>query len=120
MSATLNYREYVTPSLSTYPWFSHYSSSTHHKRNLGTSSSMFPVFALSSAPPSCHRGREAGAAGVDEGVPDLASARSQIRLVVIGAKLGRGSDPACTVIEAVLPPSADQLLLMNRRGSCSS
>ena len=25
MLATLNYRKYVTPSLSTYPWFSHYS-----------------------------------------------------------------------------------------------
>ena len=40
---------------------------------------MFPGFALSSAPPSCHRGRGAAAAGVDEGVPDLAPVRDQIR-----------------------------------------
>ena len=52
---------------------------------------MFPGFSLLSAPPSCHHGRGAGAAGVDEGVPDLALARDQIRLVMIGAELGRGS-----------------------------
>ena len=40
---------------------------------------------------SCHRGRGASVAGVDEGVPDLALARDQIRSVVTGAKLGRGS-----------------------------
>ena len=80
MSATLNYKKYVTLSLSTY-----------HKRNLGTSSSMFPGFALSLEPPSYHHSRGAGAAGVDEGVPDLAPARDQIRSVVKGAELGRGS-----------------------------
>ena len=52
---------------------------------------MFPSFALSSSPPSYHRGRGAGAADVDEGVPDLALARDQIWSVVIGAKLDRGS-----------------------------
>ena len=52
---------------------------------------MFLGFALSSAPPSCHHGHGAGAAGVDEGVPDLASAKDQIRSVVIGVELGRGS-----------------------------
>jgi len=52
---------------------------------------MFPGFVLSLTPPSYHRGRGAGAAGVDKGVPDLALARDQIRSVVIGAELGRGS-----------------------------
>ena len=52
---------------------------------------MFPGFALSSAPPSCNHDRRVGAASIDEGVPDLASARDQIRSVVIGAELGRGS-----------------------------
>jgi len=51
---------------------------------------MFPGFALSSTPPSCHRGRGAGVAGVDEGVLDLAPARDQIWSIVIGADLGRG------------------------------
>jgi hypothetical protein len=32
----------------------------------------------------CHRGRGASAAGVDEGVQDLAPARDQIRSVMIG------------------------------------
>jgi len=91
MSATHNYRKYVTPSLSTYLWFSHYSR-THNKRNLGTSSSVFfPGYSLTSTPPSCHRGRRAGATGVDEGVPDLAPARVQIWSVMTGAVLGRGS-----------------------------
>ena len=52
---------------------------------------MFPSFALSLAPPSYHHGHGGGAAGVDEGVPDLALARDQIRSVVTGAELGRGS-----------------------------
>ena len=52
---------------------------------------MFPGFALSSALPSCHHDRRVGAAGVDEGVPDLAPARDKIWSVMIGAKLGRGS-----------------------------
>ena len=52
---------------------------------------MFLGFALLLAPPSCHHGRGAGAAGIDEGVPDLALASDQIRSVVIGAELGRGS-----------------------------
>ena len=47
-------------------------------------------------------------ANVDEGVPDPALARVQIRLVMIGAKLG-GLDLAYTIVEAVLPPSADLL-----------
>ena len=68
---------------------------------------MFPGFVLSSAPRSYHRGYGAGGASVDEGVPDLARARDQIRLVVTGAKLGRGPDPSYTVIEAVLSPSTD-------------
>ena len=52
---------------------------------------MFPGSALSSAPPSCNHDRRVGAASIDEGVPDLASARDQIWLVMIGAELGRGS-----------------------------
>ena len=52
---------------------------------------MFTSFALSSALSSYHRGHGAGAASIDEGVPDLALARDQIHSVVIGAKLGRGS-----------------------------
>ena len=52
---------------------------------------MFPGFALSLVPPSCHHGRGAGAVGIDERVPDLAPARDQIQSVVIGAELGRGS-----------------------------
>ena len=51
---------------------------------------MFPGFALSSAPPSCHHGRGAGAGDVDKGVLDLASARDHIRSVVTGVELGRG------------------------------
>jgi hypothetical protein len=56
--------------------------------------------------------------GVDGGVPDLAPARVQIRSVVAGAKVGF-LDPACTVVEVVLPPLAD-LLSMNQRGFGSS
>jgi hypothetical protein len=52
---------------------------------------VFPSFALLLAPSSCRRGHGAGAAGVDEWVPDLALARDQIRSVMIGAELGRGS-----------------------------
>jgi hypothetical protein len=51
---------------------------------------VFPSFALLSGPPSCHRGRGASAADIDEGVTDLAPARDQIRSVMIGAELGRG------------------------------
>ena len=51
-------------------------------------------------------------AGVDEGVPDLDSARDQIRSVVIGAELGRGSRSGLYhhqgIIKAVLLPSADR------------
>ena len=54
-------------------------------------------------------------AGVDEGVPDLASARVWIWLVMTNAEVG-DLDPAYTVVEVVLPPSAD-LLPMNQRGS---
>jgi hypothetical protein len=57
---------------------------------LGTSSFVFPGIALSSTPLSCHRDCGASAVGVDEGVPDLALVRDQIRSVIIGAKLGRG------------------------------
>jgi hypothetical protein len=52
---------------------------------------VFPGFTLSSAPQSYHRGHKTGAAGVDEGVSDMALARDQIRSVMIGAELGRGS-----------------------------
>jgi hypothetical protein len=53
---------------------------------------VFPGYALSSAPLSCHCGHGADAAGVDEGVLDLAPARDrQIRSVVIGAELDRRS-----------------------------
>ena len=52
---------------------------------------MYPSYALSLAHPSCHCGRGTGAASVDEGVPDLALARDQIRSIMIGPKLGRGS-----------------------------
>ena len=57
-------------------------------------------------------------ASVDEGVPDSASARVRIQLVVIGAKVG-DLDLAYTIVEVVLPSSAD-MLLTNRRGSGSS
>ena len=76
---------------------------------------MFHGFALLLAPPSCHRGRRVGAAGVDEGVPDLALARVQIWLVMIGVEVG-DLDLAYTIVEAGLSPSAD-LLSTNRRGS---
>ena len=69
------------------------------------------------AQPSCHRGRGTGATGVDKGVPNLASARVRIRLVMIGAEEG-DPDPTYTIIEAVLLPS-DDLVSMNRRGSGS-
>jgi hypothetical protein len=85
--------------------------------NLGTSSSAYPGYASSSAPPSCHRGHGTGAADVDEGVPDPALARVRIRLVLTGAEVG-DPDLAYTIVEAVLPPSAD-LLSTNRRGSSS-
>ena len=52
---------------------------------------MFPSFALSSAPLSCHHGRGNGAVGVDEGVPDLTPARDLIWSIMKGAELGRGS-----------------------------
>ena len=52
---------------------------------------MFPGFALLLALPSYHHDRGASAADVDKGVPDLALARDQIQLIVIGAELGRGS-----------------------------
>ena len=52
---------------------------------------MFSSFALSLAPPSCHRGCGAGATSINKGVLDLASARDQIWLVMIGAELGRVS-----------------------------
>ena len=54
-------------------------------------------------------------ADIDEGVPDPAPARVQIRLVMIGAKVG-DPDLAYTIVEVVLPPSAD-LLSTIRRGS---
>ena len=54
-------------------------------------------------------------ADIDEGVLDLALARVQIWLVMIGAKVG-DLDLAYTVVEAVLLPSAD-LLSPNQRGS---
>ena len=78
---------------------------------------MFHGFVLSSAPPSYHHDHGAGAVGVDEGVPDLALAKVWIQLVMRGAKVG-DLDPAYTIVEVVLPPSAD-LLSMNRRGSGS-
>ena len=90
MSATLNYRKYVTPSLSTYPWFSHYSRAHIIKGIWVPSSSMFSIYTLLLAPSSCHHAHGVRAANVDEGVPDLALARDQIWLVVIGAELGRG------------------------------
>ena len=52
---------------------------------------MFPGFALSLAPMSYHRDRGAGAARVDEAVPDLAPARDQIQSILTSAELGRGS-----------------------------
>ena len=51
---------------------------------------MFTGFALSSALPSYHRGRGAGATGVDKEVPDLTPTRDQIRSVKTSAELGRG------------------------------
>ena len=83
MSATLNYRKYVTPSLSTYPWINLYSKA-HIIKGIWV-----PL-------PSCPC---SDLAGVDEGVRDLAPARVQIRSVVAGAKVG-DLDLACTIIEA--------------------
>ena len=60
---------------------------------------MFPSFALSSSPPSYHRGRGAGAADVDEGVIDLALARVQIWSVIASAEV-EDPDLACTVVKA--------------------
>jgi len=54
-------------------------------------------------------------AGIDEGVPDLALARVQIWLVMIGAKVG-DSDQAYTVVEAVLPLSADRPVVDESKG----
>jgi hypothetical protein len=51
---------------------------------------VFPSFALLSARLSCHHSCRAGAADVDEGVPDLALAMDQIQPVMTGAELGRG------------------------------
>ena len=48
---------------------------------------------------SCHYGRRAGAVGINEGVTDLALTRVQIPLVVVGAEVG-DLDLACTIIEA--------------------
>ena len=90
MFATLNYRKYVNPSLSTYLWFNHYSRA-HIIKGIWVLLPLCLGFALSLASPSCHRGRGAGAAGVDEGVLDLSLSRDQIRSVMIGAELGRGS-----------------------------
>ena len=66
---------------------------------------------------SYHHGHGTGVAGVDEGVPDLTSARVRIQLVMTGAKVG-DLDLAYTIIEAILLPLAD-LLSMNQRGSGS-
>jgi len=63
---------------------------------------VFPGFALLSTPPSYQRGCRASAAGVDEGVTDLALARVQIRSVMEGAEVG-DLDLACTVVEARVP-----------------
>jgi len=82
---------------------------------MGTSSSAYPGYASSLAQPSCHHGHRTSAASVDEGVPDLTLARVRIRLVMTGAEVG-DLDLAYTIVEAVLPPSAD-LLSMNQRGS---
>ena len=88
MLAILNYRKYVTPSLSTYPRFNYYNTTHYHKRNLGTSSSVYLGYASSSALRSYHHGHETGATGVDEGVPDPALARVWIRPVMIGVEVG--------------------------------
>ena len=76
---------------------------------------MFPGFALSSAPPSCHHDRGAGAADVDEGVIDLALARVQIWSVIASAEV-EDPDLACTVVEAVLSPSADRPVVDESKG----
>ena len=76
---------------------------------------MYLGYASSLAQPSCYHGHRASTTGVDKGIIDLASARVQIRLIVAGVEVG-DPDSACTIVEAVLPPSVD-LLSMNRRGS---
>jgi hypothetical protein len=65
--------------------------STHHKKNLDTSFSVFPGFALLLALSYYHHGRGAGATYIDEGVPALAPTRDQIRSVMTCVKLGRRS-----------------------------
>ena len=47
-------------------------------------------------------------AGVDEGVPYLALARVQIQSFMTSAEVG-DPDPACTIIEVVLPLLVDLL-----------
>ena len=90
MSATHNYRKYITPSLSIYLGFSLYSRS-HIIKGIWVLLPPCSGFALSLALPSCHHGRGAGVASVDVGVPDLALASDQIQSVMTGAELGRGS-----------------------------
>ena len=55
---------------------------------------------------------------VDDGITDLALAWVQIRLVVAGAKVG-DLDLACTIVEAVLPPSADRPAINESKGTSS-
>ena len=59
-------------------------------------------------------------ASVDEGVPDLAPARDQIRSVVIGAELGRGSRSSLYhhqgIIKVVLLPSTDRPIVDESKG----
>ena len=54
-------------------------------------------------------------ASVDEVVTYRALARVQIRSVVVGAKVG-DLDLACTIVEAVLPPSVGRPVVDESKG----
>jgi hypothetical protein len=95
MSSTLNYRKYVTTSLSTYPRFYNYNT-THIIKGIWVPLPPRTLAMLRRR--SCHCGHRTVAAGVDEAIPDLAPAMVRIRLVVAGAEVG-DPDPAYIVVD---------------------
>ena len=111
MSATLNYRKYVTTSLSTYPRLNHYNT-THILKGICVP---LPLRTLA----MLRRRHSRLVNVVTELVRPALTKGYQIRLqlVIICAEVG-DLDLAYTIIEAVLLPSAD-LLSTNRRGSSS-
>ena len=118
MSVRLNYRKYATPSLSTYPRLNHYNIA-HIIKGIWVP---LPPHTLA----TLHRQHIRLVIVVAELVRPALTKGYQIwfwlgfgiRLVMTGAEVG-DPDLAYTIIEVVLPPSAD-LLSMNQRGSGSS